>query len=243
MKVINITRYHDADLQAVVDLFCRRTPKRTLPWGTETLYSGDLPTSLVFTEGMPRGMVYWGDKNAAVRNYVARSPWRAPHRVRVRPPDKIVENFVEMLTLHPDNEGYYRAPVEFAAQVYYTVASRFDNSKSRTAAADLVAMLESETARTGTSFCVRYRFSPKRRPTSESKEYELQYRMRVRLKDLRREAKRGLQALSEVSGQAEALLMLAKERTEGLPFDPSDMRMLLTELETSTFPAVRRFRS
>ena len=117
MKVLNITRYHTADLQAVVDLFCRRTPKWKQRWGTEILYDGNLPASLVFTEGMPRGMVYWGDKNAAVRSYVARTLWRAPHRVRVRPPDKLVENFIEVLTQQSDNEGYYRAPVELAAQL------------------------------------------------------------------------------------------------------------------------------
>jgi hypothetical protein len=244
VKVINITRYNTEDLQAVVDLFVRYHPKWDYRWNTGDLYRRDVPLTLVFGEGTPKAThIYWRAAEQGVRNYVARTPWKAPHRIRLLPTDLIVGNPVEMLTQQEDNEGHLRAPLEVAEQIYYLLQSRFDHSHHLRGPEIVIQTLENEAKRSGTSFCIRYKLSPKRRPTSESKEYELQYRMRVHLADLRGRSKRAAEALSDVTHNANSLLKLAKGRTDGMPFDLDEMRALLTELETTTLPAVRRYQS
>lgn len=242
IKVLNNSRYHDEDLQDIVDLFVANNPKRSFRWGTDKYY--DLNNfAVVFSEAsFSEASFYLGQNRTPERMVVGRSAWKSPHRIRLLNVDKLIQNPVEALTAAAGSDGYLTAGHKMAAQIYHTLEARFpNNGRFARANDDVVSVVEAAGQNRGKPYRVRYRNGTKRRVSNASREVDFQHNARLKQSNMQYRAEQAFRGLAKLAYESEQLLKLTKGRTEGLNFDPNSVRKIVEQLYGNTIPLVQSY--
>jgi hypothetical protein len=239
LKVLNNTRYHEGDLQAVVDLFYQNNLDWRFRWGTSSNYPPNNTFPLVFSEAtLNEGGYYMGSSHPPERTMVGRTSWKSPHRMRLLPVDKVVTNPVESLSQEADQGGFYTAPFTLTVQIYQILEQRFASNRYGRSGSDIAEFLKQAAHKDHRPYTIRYRFGPKPRASAASRELEFQHSSRIKIGAIAYRARQARGNLEKMAYEMAMLLKNTKDRTEGLPFDPAEMKSVLDALNASVLPTL-----